>query len=128
MRAHGSRSAQKYELLQKSFNRSGVRRLLRRGGVKRFSPQITEEIREISKTLIELILKDTLVYTEHARHKTVSCSDVMAGLLRVHERGSEGMILPLLYTGCGLRHQSGPYVQRKASDGGKSRGGAADEP
>jgi histone H4 len=57
-----------------------IRRLARRGGVKRISGLIYEETRGVLKTFLENVLRDTVEYTAHARRKTVTALDVVHAL------------------------------------------------
>jgi len=59
-----------------------IRRLARRGGVKRLSGLIYEETRGIFKVFLEGVLRDALAYTEHSRRKTVTAMDVLHALKR----------------------------------------------
>jgi histone H4 len=62
--------------------KQAIRRLARRGGVKRISGLIYEETRGVLKTFLKNILKDAICYTEHAKRKTVTCMDVVYALRR----------------------------------------------
>ena len=53
-----------------TFSFSLVRRLARRGGVKRISGLIYEETRGVLKVFLENVIRDSVTYTEHARRKT----------------------------------------------------------
>jgi histone H4 len=64
----------------KGITRPAIRRLARRGGVKRISGLIYEEAREVLKQFLENILKDAVTYTEYARRKTVTAMDVVYAL------------------------------------------------
>lgn len=59
-----------------------IRRLARRGGVKRISGLVYEETRGVLKTFLENIIRDTVAYTEHAHRKTVTAMDVVMALKR----------------------------------------------
>jgi histone H4 len=59
-----------------------IRRLARRGGVKRISGLIYEETREVLKKFLEHVIRDAVTYTEHARRKTVTAMDVVYALKR----------------------------------------------
>ena len=59
--------------------------MARRGGVKRISGLMYEETRGVLNVFLENVIRDTIVYTEHARRKTVSVNDVLYALKR---RGS----------------------------------------
>jgi histone H4 len=59
-----------------------IRRLARRGGVKRISGLIYEETRTVLKGFLEATVKDAVTYTEHSRRKTVTALDVVYALKR----------------------------------------------
>jgi histone H4 len=80
-----------------------IRRLARRGGVKRISGLIYEETRGVLKVFLESVLRDTVSYAEHARRKTVTALDVVYALKR------QGKTL---------------YGYGSAPQGGKSSGGS----
>merc|ERR1712048_1103688 len=64
------------------ITKPAIRRLARRGGVKRISGLIYEETRGVLKRFLEDTLKDTITYTEHGRRKTVTALDVVYALKR----------------------------------------------
>lgn len=64
------------------IRKSDIRRMCRQGGVKRISGTIYEEARAYLKKFLEEVLRDTVVYTEHARRKTVTKEDVQHALKR----------------------------------------------
>ena len=64
------------------ITKPAIRRLARRGGVKRISGLIYEETRNVLKSFLENIVKDAVTYTEHARRKTVTAMDVIYALKR----------------------------------------------
>jgi histone H4 len=77
-----------------------IRRLARRGGVKRISGLIYEETRGVLKIFLEnvmnisclcsrfifniavQVIRDSVTYTEHAKRKTVTSLDVVYALKR----------------------------------------------
>jgi histone H4 len=64
------------------ITKPAIRRLARRGGVKRISNLIYEEARNVLKSFLENIVRDSVTYTEHARRKTVTALDVVYALKR----------------------------------------------
>ena len=64
------------------ITKPAIRRLARRGGVKRISALIYEETRNVLKLFLENIVKDAVTYTEYARRKTVTSMDIMYALKR----------------------------------------------
>jgi histone H4 len=64
------------------ITKPAIRRLARRGGVKRISGLIYEETRSVLKNFLENVVKDAVTYTEHARRKTVTAMDVIYALKR----------------------------------------------
>lgn len=64
------------------ITKPAIRRLARRGGVKRISAMIYEETRGVLKTFLEGVIRDAVTYTEHAKRKTVTSLDVVYALKR----------------------------------------------
>jgi histone H3/H4 len=64
------------------FTKPAIRRLARRGGVKRISGLIYEETRGVLKKFLENIIRDAVVYTEHANRRTVTAQDILYALKR----------------------------------------------
>jgi len=64
------------------ITKPAIRRLARRGGVKRISGLIYDETRNVLKVFLEGIVRDAVTYTEHARRKTVTALDVVYALKR----------------------------------------------
>ncbi len=64
------------------ITKPAIRRLARRGGVKRISGLIYEETRSVLKVFLENVIRDAVTYTEHARRKTVTAMDVVYALKR----------------------------------------------
>ena len=64
------------------ITKPAIRRLARRGGVKRISNLVYEETRANLKAFLENVLRDSVAYSEHARRKTVTTSDVVYSLKR----------------------------------------------
>eukprot|EP00088_Acartia_fossae_P001534 TRINITY_DN1059_c0_g1_i1.p1 TRINITY_DN1059_c0_g1~~TRINITY_DN1059_c0_g1_i1.p1 ORF type:complete len:104 (+),score=7.92 TRINITY_DN1059_c0_g1_i1:140-451(+) len=64
------------------ITKPAIRRLARRGGVKRISGTIYEETRSVLKSFLEMVVKDSVTYTEHAKRKTVTSLDVVYALKR----------------------------------------------
>ena len=64
------------------ITKPAIRRLARRGGVKRISGQIYEETRNVLKIFLQNVVKDAVTYTEYARRKTVTAMDIIYALKR----------------------------------------------
>ncbi|GLG97390.1 Histone H4 [Gryllus bimaculatus] len=62
------------------ITKPAIRRLARRGGVKRISGQMYEEIRSSLKTYLESVFHDAITYTEFAKRRTVTNLDVIYAL------------------------------------------------
>ncbi|KAK3944933.1 histone-fold-containing protein [Diplogelasinospora grovesii] len=67
----------------KGITKPAIRRLARRGGVKRISAGIYDEIRGALKARLEMILKDCVAYCEYRRAKTITVNDVIFTLRRI---------------------------------------------
>ena len=64
------------------ITKPAIRRMARRGGVKRISGLIYEESRSVLKSFLENVVRDAVTYCEHARRKTVTALDVVYSLKR----------------------------------------------
>lgn len=64
------------------ITKPAIRRLARRGGVKRISHTVYYEIRDVLKVFLRAIVFDAVTYTDHARRKTVTALDVVYALKR----------------------------------------------
>ncbi|CAB4062061.1 H4 [Lepeophtheirus salmonis] len=84
------------------ITKPAIRRLARRGGVKRISGLIYEETRGVLKVFLENVIRDAVTYTEHAKRKTVTAMDVVYALKRqgrtLYGFGGEDPQLPLFTT------------------------------
>merc|ERR1712228_276250 len=52
------------------ITKPAIRRLCRRGGVKRISSFIYDDTRAVLRSFLEQVVRDAVTYTEHARRKT----------------------------------------------------------
>lgn len=68
--------------LIEGITKPAIRRLARRGGVKRISFNIYKEIRDVLSGFLKNVIRDSITYTEHARRKTVTAMDVVYALKR----------------------------------------------
>ncbi|ETN85400.1 core histone H2A/H2B/H3/H4 [Necator americanus] len=68
------------------ITKPAIRRLARRGGVKRISGLIYEETRGVLKVFLENVIRDAVTYCEHAKRKTVTAMDVVYALKRQGRR------------------------------------------
>ena len=59
-----------------------IRRLARRGGVKRISLGIYSEIRNVLQHFLKNVVRDSITYTQHAKRRTVTAQDVVYALKR----------------------------------------------
>ena len=81
----GKTSGKGYRKLRDNISgitKPAIRRLARRGGVKRISNLIYDETRIILKLFLESVIRDAVTYTEHARRKTVTAMDIVYSLKR----------------------------------------------
>jgi histone H4 len=79
--AHGSKR-QKKTLKDniRGITKPAIRRLARRGGVKRISGIMYDEVRSILKGFVDGVVRDSVTYTEHAKRQTVTALDVVYAL------------------------------------------------
>ena len=78
----GDRHRKTFKEAITGVTKPALRRLARRGGVKRISGQIYHECRGALRTFLEKVLRDATTYTEHAHRKTVTAMDVIYALKR----------------------------------------------
>lgn len=64
------------------ITKGAIRRLARRGGVKRIAFQVYEYSREVLVSFMDKLLRDALTYTEHSGRKTVTNMDVILAMKR----------------------------------------------
>ena len=64
------------------ITKPAIRRLARRGGVKRISSLVYDETRIVLRSFLENVIRDSVTYTEHAKRKTVTALDVVYALKR----------------------------------------------
>lgn len=85
-KGYGKIGAKRFKKHQKEvilgITKPAIRRLARRGGVKRISALIYDETRTVLKSFLENVIRDAVTYTEHARRKTVTAMDVVYALKR----------------------------------------------
>ncbi|XP_032810927.2 histone H4-like [Petromyzon marinus] len=85
-KGHGKGGAKRHRKVLRDniqgIAKPAIRRLARRGGVKRISGLIYEETRGVLKAFLENVIRDTVTYTEHAKSKTITAMDVVYALKR----------------------------------------------
>ena len=64
------------------ITKPAIRRLARRGGVKRISGLIYDEARGVLKMFLENVIRDSVTYCDHSKRKTVTALDVVYALKR----------------------------------------------
>lgn len=65
-----------------SLTKGSIRRLARRGGIRRISDGIYDETRDFVDYFLNTIVKDAAVFAEHAKRKTITAMDVIYALKR----------------------------------------------
>jgi len=82
----GKGSAKRHrKILRDNINgvtKPAIRRMARRGGAKRIAGLLYEETRNTLKTFLNTVIRDSLLYTEHAKRRTVTTGDVAFALSR----------------------------------------------
>jgi len=71
-----------FQRFVKRITKPAIRRLARRGGVKRISSYIYEESRAVLRSFLKNVIRDSVTYTEHAKRKTFTALDVVYALKR----------------------------------------------
>ncbi|EJW05064.1 hypothetical protein EDEG_00845 [Edhazardia aedis USNM 41457] len=65
-----------------TITKPAIKRLARRGGVKRVSKLVYDNANNLLRKYLEDLLQDVVTYAEHAKRKTVSVTDVIYALKR----------------------------------------------
>lgn len=65
-----------------AITKPAIKRLARRGGVKRISKPVYDEIRSEMRIFIQTTLRDATTYCEHAKRKTLKPLDIVYALKR----------------------------------------------
>jgi histone H3/H4 len=63
-----------------SLTRGGIRRLARRGGVKRVAVGVYHEVRDFVDYFLNIVVRDAAVLSESAKRKTITAIDVVYAL------------------------------------------------
>ena len=83
---HGSGKVRRHRRVLRDnlegISKASIRRLARRGGVQRISGAMYPEVRGLLRSFLEKMIRTAVVYTDHARRKTVSVYDVIHALKR----------------------------------------------
>lgn len=87
------------------ITKPAIRRLARRGGVKRIGGGVYGETRACLKVFLESVIRDAVTYTEHARRKTCTVMDVVYALKK------QGR--PLYFGGNPTRPQPRRYISSR---------------
>ena len=66
----------------KYLSNGDIRRLCRKGGVKRIKGDVYDEARDYISTFLKTIITDTLYYMQYAKRKTVTTNDVIFSIKR----------------------------------------------
>ncbi|PIO74173.1 core histone H2A/H2B/H3/H4 [Teladorsagia circumcincta] len=65
-----------------AITKPAIRRLARRGGVKRISGLIYEDTRAVLREFLTPVIMDALTYCQHAKRSTVTTMDIIYALKR----------------------------------------------
>ena len=68
--------------VEMGITKPAIRRLARRGGVKRLSAEVYPAAREVLKEYLANVIQDAVTYTEYANRKTMTDMDVVRALKR----------------------------------------------
>ena len=86
-RGSAVRHLRRRRLVQKDarlgIKNADIRRIARRGGVKRMAGDIYEEARQTVVDFLDEILQHAITYTEHAHRRTVTTMDIVYAVKRM---------------------------------------------
>ena len=81
-RVSARRQKKRRKTALEGISKGSIRRLARRGGVKRISSGVYADSRLFIHQFMTRVLRDALTYTNFAQRKTVTASDVVYALKR----------------------------------------------
>lgn len=84
-----------------------LKRLARRGGVRRMGGDVTDEMRLALRMFLSGVIKDAVVLSEHSRRHTVYTSDVILALKRAGSSSWHTVLYGYDGPGTGRRHRGG---------------------
>lgn len=64
------------------LGKPGLRRLARRGGVKRIQTNVYPGVQQLTQAFLEKTIQDAMKYTKHANRKTIYANDILEALRR----------------------------------------------
>jgi histone H4 len=79
---HTARRSAHKEIKDGRVTNGAIRRLARRGGVKRISLDTHQHVRDYVDDFLNKIVRDSLSYAEHRKARTISALDVVYALKR----------------------------------------------
>ena len=81
---HGGKTRSRAGLAgaQAGITKGDIRRLARRGGVKRISGLVYDEVRDNLTAFVKQIMQHAVIYTEYAKRRTVIPTDIRYALKR----------------------------------------------
>jgi histone H4 len=68
------------ELKNGVITNGALRRMARRGGVRRMSVESHDQVREYIDDFLNKVVRDSLTYTEHRKGQTITAMDVVYAL------------------------------------------------
>lgn len=74
------KASKKGDKVLKVVTKGAVRRLARRGGVKRFASIVVPEMQAVMATFVKKLVTDAITYADNAKRTTVTAHDVLYAL------------------------------------------------
>lgn len=65
-----------------TLTRGGIRRLARRGGIRRISDGVYSQVRDFAEYFLGIVVKDAAIFAENAKRKTITAMDIVYALKR----------------------------------------------
>lgn len=82
----GAFKSKRRRTVHEHVSKGVIRRLARRGGVRRLSALIYDEMRMVLKAYLDRLVRDSIIYCEYSNRKTVQVEDVVRALKSRGER------------------------------------------
>ncbi len=94
------------------ITKGDIRRLARKGGVARISSFVYDDARVAIKGFLEHVVKNSIIYSDYARRKTVTAMDVIYALKKINHP---------LYLGCEVDRKYNKRPNSQSNQNGKGK-------
>jgi histone H4 len=85
----------KIDILMEGLSKPAIKRLARRGGVKRIGGLVYPTTRNIARAFLSKMMRAAVIFADHTHRKTITAADIVYGLKRAHGTTVYGAAVPI---------------------------------